>query len=57
MWVEANSACLSRDAKSVSLLLGRLRRWEYVTQGLWSFVNIEKVSKVKKSLPELFSRV
>jgi len=59
MWVEANSACLSRDAKSVSLLLSRLIRSDYVTQGLWDrrSTSVENIVAIPKERADLLERI
>jgi len=59
MWVEANSACLSRDTKSVSLLLGRLLRWDYVTQGFCDrhSTSVENIVAIPKERAELLERI
>jgi len=61
LWVEANEVCLSRDAKSVSLLLRRLTSWNYVTQGLWdphsgSSENIVAIPRERNDLIERVKR-
>ena len=62
MWVEANEVCLSRDAKSVSLLVERLNAWNYVTQGVCerrsnSFENIVAIPRERRDLLERIARV
>jgi FkbM family methyltransferase len=59
MWVEANSVCLSRDAKSVSLLLGRLIRWDYVTKGFCDrrSRSVENIVAIPKERADLLERI
>jgi FkbM family methyltransferase len=59
MWVEANGVCLSRDAKSVSLLLGRLIGWDYVTQGFWDrrSSSMENIVAIPREKTDLFERI
>src|SRR6266576_2399652 len=59
MWVEANSVCLSRDAKSASLLLGRLIGWDYITQGLWDrrCNSVENIVAIPRERADLLERI
>lgn len=59
MWVEANGVCLSRDAKSVSLLLGRLVGWDYVTRGVWNrhSGSVENIVAIPRERTDLLERI
>jgi len=59
MWVEANAVCLSRDAKSVSLLLRRLIGWDYVIQGVWDrrSSSMENIVAIPRERTDLFERI
>jgi FkbM family methyltransferase len=55
MWVEANAVCLSRDGKSVSLLVRVLEGWGYAVRAVYdrrgsSFENVVAVPKERKDL-------
>lgn len=55
MWVEANEVCLSRDGKSVALLVQLLEGWDYLVQAVYdrhadSFENVVAVPKERADL-------
>jgi len=61
IWIEANEVCLSRDGKSVALLLGLLREWGYVPLGLQDprsnlLATIVAIPKERSSLPREIGR-
>lgn len=62
MWVEANEVCLSRDGKSVALLVRLLEKWDYLVQAVYdrrvnSFENVVAVPKERADLLEKVRRV
>lgn len=59
MWVEGNGVCLSRDAKSVPLLLGRLVGWDYVTRGVWHrhCGSVENIVAIPRERTDLLERI
>ncbi len=59
MWMEANGVCLSRDAKSVSLLLGRLVGWDYVTRGVSNrhSGSVENIVAIPRERADLLERI
>jgi FkbM family methyltransferase len=59
MWVEANEVCLSRDAKSVSILLQRLRASGYAVQAVWEnrTHSFENVIAVPRERADVLDRV
>jgi FkbM family methyltransferase len=59
IWAEANGVCLSRDAKSVSLLLSRLIGWNYVTQGFCSrrSSSVENIVAIPSERTDLLQKI
>jgi FkbM family methyltransferase len=61
MWIEANAACLSRDGKSVSLIVQVLEGWAYAVQAVYdrrgtSFENVVAAPKERKDLLDRVQR-
>jgi FkbM family methyltransferase len=59
LWVEANEVCLSRDGKSVSLLLQQLVKLDYVPEALGDrrSHSVQNIVAVPKEKTELFARI
>ena len=61
MWVEANGVCLSRDGKSVALLVQVLEGWDYVVQAAYgrradSFENVVAIPRERTDLQQKIGR-
>lgn len=61
MWMEANEVCLSRDGKSVALLIRILEGWDYVVQAAYgrrgdSFENILAIPRERTDLQQKVRR-
>jgi FkbM family methyltransferase len=59
MWVEANEVCLSRDGKSVALVVQLLKEWDYLVQAVYDrrIDSFENVVAVPKERADLLDRV